>query len=69
MNLGVVTHIEAVKNLNIPPSAQLITHPPSLMNIQTEVLHQDVNNLTGLLHQVVLADHNVDDLDHQYTCT
>ena len=69
MNLGVVTHIEAVKNLNIPPPAQLMTHPPLLMNILTEVLHQDVTNLTGLLQQVVLADHNVDDLDHQCTCT
>ena len=39
------------------PSSQLITSPPSLKKILTEVKHNDVTNLHGSFHLIVLAIH------------
>ena len=48
MNLGVVTHIEAVKHLNVP-IIKTAHHTPALI----EVTHQNFTNLHGLLHPIV----------------
>ena len=60
-----VTHIEAVKHLNVTTiSTAYPTPPPTLKNVLSEVIHHDVNNHYGLLHRIILAIHSV--VDHQH---
>ena len=66
MNLGSKTKTLTLSNtLMYLPSSQLITPPPSLKKILTEVIHHDVTNLHGLLHVIVLAILSV--VAHQHT--
>ena len=48
MNLGVVTHIEAVKHLNVP-TISTACHSAAFIEDLHEVIHHYVTNLLGLV--------------------
>ena len=67
MNLGVITHIEADKHLNVLTISTAYHIPAFIEEHLTEMIHHDVTNLYGLLHLIILAIHSV--ANHQHTCS